>query len=528
MTNTPRYAELRDYLRVVRQQRFVVLGVALAFAAAALAFSVRQSPTYIATTSLATQDVTQGLSLLGEQASPVSTPERIAAVTAETITRPAVINGVRRTLKTKVSDAALRRAVSARVEVATLLVAVQASWGDAAFAAKLANAFARQAETVARREQRTQLQPTVRSLERQIRRAQAAVRRRQAGAEIRLSIAIQRASQLQTIIASAKPVEVEKTADAPSTPTSPRPVRNTVLALVVGLVIGLVLAFLRDALDRRLRTTEDVEEVLGLEIVGRVNRTALGRAGLASPGEVNLDPIDVEAFNILRTNVEFMAVDTPPRTVLVTSGLPEEGKSSVAASVAAAAAASGRQVLLLECDLRRPALAGRMHLRPQPGLTDYLAGTAEPGEILQTVAVRALSSGSNGSGPSALDDPNLVIITAGSPHPRPAELLASERCSALLRDLREAYDLVVVDTSPVLAVADTLELVSRIDAVLLCVRAGQTTRDQARAAREALARLPDRPTAVVLTGLRPGDEEGYGYYSYSYAASHGSAVPAER
>jgi capsular exopolysaccharide synthesis family protein len=199
------------------------------------------------------------------------------------------------------------------------------------------------------------------------------------------------------------------------------------------------------------------------------------------------------------------------KTVLVTSALPQEGKSTVATSLASAYVLAGKRTLLVECDLRRPTMAKRLSCEQSPGLSDYLIGQATPTEVVQKVPLVEPQNGTAA--------PTLVAITAGSPTPRPAELLASKRFGAFLDQVREAYDVVVIDSTPLLSVGDSLQLVPRVDGVVLCVRAEQTTREQARAARQALEHFPDRPTGVVVTGVKPGHELDYGYYSYAYAQS---------
>jgi len=229
---------------------------------------------------------------------------------------------------------------------------------------------------------------------------------------------------------------------------------------------------------------------------------------------------DVESFRILRTNLEFLDVDHPIKSILVTSPLPEEGKSTVAASLAAANAAAGKRTLLVECDLRRPSLPERLSINRSPGLSDYLAGQASAGQILQVVTLSEGEPVSNGNGKDAprveAAAGKLVVIAAGSQSVRPAELLGSRRFRDFLEQVVAAYDIVVIDTPPLLSVSDTLELVPLVDSVLLCIRADQTTRDQARAVKDALAHLPERTTGIVVTGLKPGREHDYGYYSYAY------------
>ncbi|MGH2987374.1 MAG: CpsD/CapB family tyrosine-protein kinase, partial [Solirubrobacterales bacterium] len=246
---------------------------------------------------------------------------------------------------------------------------------------------------------------------------------------------------------------------------------------------------------------------------GRIGAGALGSSGLAGNGTGSLDPADLEAFRMLRTNLSFFGPHKPLRSVLVTSGVPGEGKSTVATSLASAAAAAGQRTLLVECDLRRPTLAQRLGLDESPGLSEYLAGSAGPQEILQ-LRKFSLASGANGSSPSSpVAERSLVCIAAGSPPAQPAELLASDRCRDFFRKVASVYDLVVVDSSPMLSAVDPLELIPVVDGVLVCIRLGLTTRDDVRAVKGALHRLPERPTGLVVTGLG-GKEEEYAYYGY--------------
>src|SRR5690606_9558039 len=180
------------------------------------------------------------------------------------------------------------------------------------------------------------------------------------------------------------------------------------------------------------------------------------------------------------------------------SGLPQEGKSTVAASLAAAAAAAGQRTLLVDADLRRPVLAERLSAKRKPGLAEYLSGAVEPKDVLQRVPVK----GGNRSNGSTGEARSLVFIAAGDSARAPAELLASERCRDLLSSVRKAYDLVVIDSSPLLSTADPLELMPLVDTVLVCARLSLSTRDVAGAVTETMERLPDVPTGLVVTGAK--------------------------
>lgn len=288
------------------------------------------------------------------------------------------------------------------------------------------------------------------------------------------------------------------------------------LAAFLGLLIGLVAALVRESLDRRLHSAAEIQAELELPVVGMVRTGAMGLAAFSTDGSKQLDDRDIEAYRILRNNLEFLDVDKQPRSVLVTSGLPEEGKSTVASSLAQTSAAAGTRTLLLECDLRRPTLPGRLGLNSEPGLTDYLVRRFDVSEVIQQVtgAVDAETA----PGIDTDGHPPLACVTAGSMSPRPAEALGSERFKAFLAEAVETYELVVIDTSPLLSVVDTRELVALVDAVLLCVRVSRTTRDQMVAAKATLDLFPPRPTGVVITAVRGQEEPDYGYYAYNYSS----------
>jgi Mrp family chromosome partitioning ATPase len=190
-------------------------------------------------------------------------------------------------------------------------------------------------------------------------------------------------------------------------------------------------------------------------------------------------------------------------------------------SLASAAAVGGQSVLLVETDLRRPCFARRLGINATPGLTDYLQGSASPSDILQVVELvepptMAMPNGSTTAmNATAAAKRSLVCLTAGTATATAAELLSGPRFRDFLGKVSRAYDLVVLDTSPMLAVADPLALASEVDVVLVCVRSDQTTRDQVRSSREILSHLPTHKAGAVITGIKGGDPDGYGYY-YGY------------
>lgn len=510
MTNEPQETTIGDYVRVLRQRRLLIAFVAIACAAVAFGVSALQTPTYEATSSLEVRDVNSDLTVLGGGFLSGQTPLQLASTHVAQVTRPDVVDRVRRQLKSPLTPAALKDKVSVSIDPNSFLVKITATTRHARDAAEIANAFAKTDARLSTQETRARFTAAAAKLNRKLKQLNSAK-----DANTR-AIYISQLSRLQSLSAVAQPIAVSDVAQAPGSPSSPRPVRNTLAALIFGILLGIALAYARAAFDRRLRAASDVTAELDYPVVGQIRSQALGHAGsTVIPGSKrkSLGPLsdaDEESFRILRHNVRYLAADEEMRTILVTSAMAQEGKSTVSSCLAMASAAAGKRTLLVECDLRRPVLAERFGLSEGPGLSDYLTGNAEPQDIIRVVPTDP-SVGSAAGQQSAAEP--LVCITAGSPPPRPADLLGSERFRAFLQDVSSVYDTVIVDTAPLLTVADTLEIVPLVSCVLLCVRLQQSTRDQANAAGDALARLPARPTGLVLTDVKDTGEGYYGYYA---------------
>ena len=516
MRDAPRYTSLRDYLRVLREQRLLVLLCALAFAGAALIFSSREPEVYESKASMAFREENADSSDIGAPAPAFQTPEQRSSSYAQRLLEPEVAERARERLRTRTSAERLARSVGTQVEARTNFVVITARARQPETARAVADAFALAGRQVFNQEVRDRFQDRADTLARQNRALRRARPTRGSSVDSTILLNTDRINRLESLADFAAPAAVVVRAEADDAPVSPKPVRNTVVGLIFGLTLGFVVAFLRDGLDRRFRRVDEIRSELDLPLLGHVREEILGRSIVgADASRGRLDDQELESFRILRTNLDFLDVDSPVRKVLVTSAVPDEGKSTVSAALAYAYAAAGKRALLVECDLRRPTIAPRLGLERGPGLSDYLAGHAEPKDILQTVAVTPPPI--NGSGPAEAN--TVVVITAGTATGQPAELLSSKRFSAFLDEVGAAYDIVVVDSSPLLPVVDTLELVPQVDGVVLCVRASKTTRDQARAARSALGHLPDRPVGVVVTGVRSGDADEYGYYGYAYSAA---------
>ena len=500
---------LRDVLRLLRRQKWVIIGTMLLAVAAAVAYSLLKTKEYEARAQIQFVDQSQYLSTIGTAVpSSGQTPAEIAAQGAERVTSAEVVSAVAQDVDSDLSQSEIKDSVETAVNPDSSLVSLTVTAKSAKLATNLANAFANETKNVLTERQRSQFLSQARSLTQSVKGLD--------DTSIEKQISLQNAAQLRSVAKIATPVEVASPATEPESPSSPRPVRDGILALALGLIFGIVLAFLRDSLDRRLTDPNDVHHQLQIPILGYVNAKSLGDTDFTGNGRS--PDRDLEPFRILRANVEFLAGDQPLRTIAVTSPLAEEGKSTVAAGLATAAALTGKRVLLAECDLRRSVFADRLDIPSSPGITDWATGKAQPADVVRSVPIATRNSPGSEDGEETAPERSFTVISAGSFTPEPAELLASRRFRELVRRFREVYDLTVLDCAPLLSVPDALEVLPLVDAALLCVRLDQTTREQALAAKAAIGHMPERPIGLVVTGVRSG-REGYYYGSYSSTVS---------
>ena len=298
---------------------------------------------------------------------------------------------------------------------------------------------------------------------------------------------------------------------------APRPVRNVVIAGVLGLVLGLLAAFMRDHFDRGLRTREMVEGAFGVPVIAQIpfakfrkkDRRIVFWQGV---GEV------AEAFRGLRANLQYLAVKRPLRTILFTSASPQQGKTTVTANLALAIARSGATTIVVEADLRRPRLDDAFETSPHPlGLTSVLVGNADVDEAIVDMS---LPTGQLPGGTRVEREGRLSYLPAGPQPPNPSELLSSLQMRKLLDQLALSYDYVLIDTPPVLLVSDALELARHVDGVVLVVRRNNATKDEARELRALVERLDVTLVGAVFTDVTPAG--GYGTYGGYRDAPRGS------
>ena len=298
-------------------------------------------------------------------------------------------------------------------------------------------------------------------------------------------------------------VTVTQRPSVPSEASSPKTVRNSILGGIVGLLVGAGLAVARVRLDRSVKDSDVATELANAPVIGTILRDeALLRRHTIDRGTASRT---AEDYRQLRTNLQFLNVDQPPKVIMVSSAVPSEGKTTVVVNLALALADAGRKVVIVESDLRRPKVSRYLGIVGEVGLTNILAGTANIDEVLQSYRE------------------GMAVIASGPTPPNPGELLGSSAMTALLEKLRTEYDFILVDAPPLLPVADASTLAPAMDGVLLSIRYGHTQKDQLRQAAATLEGVNAKLLGVILNIVPPKAEgaSAYGYgYGYGYDGKH--------
>jgi len=308
-------------------------------------------------------------------------------------------------------------------------------------------------------------------------------------------------------------VRLVNIARTPTSPTEPNIPRNLAFALVLGLTAGVGLAFLLENMDNTVRTTEQAQVISGVPALGMIpmgTKTGLDAGGkkllTVSSSKEAVELVTqarpqsqmAESYRALRTSLLLSNLGTPPKTIMITSARPQEGKTTTSINTSIVLAQKGVRVLLIDADLRRPSVHKTLGMGPRSGLSNVLTGSAV---LEQTIARSPILT-------------NLFVLPAGTPPPNPAELLASSNMRDLLLELRDKYDHIVIYTPPTLSVTDAVVLSQRMDAIILVIRSNQTTKQALRRARDILAQVNARITGVLLNAVDLTSPDYYYYYEY--------------
>ena len=302
-------------------------------------------------------------------------------------------------------------------------------------------------------------------------------------------------------------------ASPPGGPIEPNIPRNLMFSIVLGLASGVGLAFLLEGLDNTVRTTEQAQAISGLPSLGMIPLgsksaregpnpkrlvIATSKEAVELVTQVRPQSQMAESYRALRTSLLLSNLGAPPKVIMVTSALPQEGKTTTSINCAVVLAQKGVRVLLIDADLRRPSIHKTLGMGPHSGLSNVLTGSIKLEQAITSTSIL----------------PNLFVLPAGTPPPNPAELLASSNMRDVLDKLSETYDHIVVDTPPSLSVTDAVVLSPRADAVVLVIRSGQTTKQALRRSRDILTQVNAKVVGVLLNAVDLSSPDYYYYYEY--------------
>jgi polysaccharide biosynthesis transport protein len=526
--------ELRDYLRVIRRRKWIIVFSVVLCVAASFAMSALQTDVYAATTTLLLEK-----SLVEQTFVPSDSGNAPGTVERERSNQVQVMNSpeVRATVQEK-----LGRAPSS-VDFVTVggsdVIAITSESEKPKLAARTANAYAetylevrRDTTVKALQDTSAQILSQIQAADAQLGAIDADLAVNPAAPTVNGRIVDPRMIQRQQVqadrdaladrygdflvgVAVAQGQSGARVLAPASTPAEPRnqsPISNILAGLAIGLVLGIALAFLREYLDDRIKTKDDLEAASGQTVIGLIpqlpdwkNREATQLVAVTQPRSPA-----AEAYRTVRTSVEFLGLDQPIGSLQVTSSMAGEGKTTTLANLAVTFARVGQRVIVLCCDLRRPRVHEFFGLTNRVGFTSLLLGDAPASEAIQPV---------RGELP-------IGIVASGPLAPNPAELLASKRAVSVIEELDSQCDLLLIDSPPVLPVTDAQVISGLVDGVILVGTSGSSTKRDVRRAVELLHQVDAPLIGAILNGVQSKHEAVYAYGDARYYLD--AAVPVEQ
>lgn len=531
--------ELRRYFIIFRKWAWLIMLVTAVAGLSSYYYSLTLRPTYRAETTMLIGKVLQ-------EANP-NVPVQydigsLAQAYSLLAVQPAILQATAEAIRWPEPWQNLFFKITTKATFGSQLLQIAVTDSDPAQAATIANEIARQlilqgpisAQQKDAEEQRAFVTSQLAQLKLQIEGAQKTLNNLNAQAALendpnKLNDLNNRISSLQARIADAQKnyasllaivnsnstlfVNVLVPAQPPKSPISPNIPQNILLAMGAGLVIAAMTVMVIEYLDDTIKDAEDTQRVLGLSTLGAITRMASTRHPADSLVTLRhpRSPIS-EAYRVLRTNLRFSGIENPSGALLVTSAGPTEGKTTTAANLAVAVAQSGRRVILLDCDLRRPTIDKYFGLTNNEGLSSlFLNDTTTLESVMQSTKLDTLK-----------------VITSGPIPPNPSELLDSNRMRRILDTLRSQSDLLIIDSPPVLAVADASILGARCSGALLVIDAGRTRSDVSRRAVETLGKTGTKVLGVVLNRISTRRAASDYYYYYYAKDKDGKRLAQER
>jgi Mrp family chromosome partitioning ATPase/capsular polysaccharide biosynthesis protein len=518
-----------DYLTIVLRRKWMIIAPPVLAGLVAFALSTTQSPVYQATAKVLVKRTSFVSAIANVQdPSSIGDPTRFLTTEASIARSPELARRVvaeagvpGETVRTFLNES------SVKPESAADVLDVSVSNRDPGDAEHLANTYATEFTRYRTELDTSRINETLKTLNI---RAEA-LRALGATGSVAYATVIQNQSQLVTIgKLLADNTSVLQRAEG-AAKVRPRPLRTGILGVLLGGVLGLGLGFLAEALDRRVRSEEEVVEALGLPVLGRIPQPPR-RLRKTSELMMLADPtsIHAETFRKLRTSIEFVNLEHEARTIMVTSAVQNEGKSTTIANLAVAFARAGRRVALADLDLRRPFLDRFFRVGAGPGITDVAVGRVSLADAIRSIALTpdaglnrtASANGRRRPDPATASNGGrelegvLGFLPAGTIPPSGGEFLEDERIKAVIDQLAEQFDVVLIDSPPLLAFGDAMTLSLKVDAMFVVVRLAAMQRPLLHELARQLQNCRATLFGCVLTGVKHGESYQYVYEAYGH------------
>jgi succinoglycan biosynthesis transport protein ExoP len=512
---------LRHYAQILWRRKWIVVEATLIVPVIVLAVSFLQPTLYTSVSRVIAVSQSPSLSVVVGNTVDLSKPdERELQTLASFIVTPEIARRAGAQLGWKDTPASLMQGVTAEADANTDIIAVSAERSDPTVAAQLANAFADQFVAWRKETQQRSFDEAVKLVDEQIATSVPGSTERQS--------LVDRRSQLDVYKALLTGgLSVGEPAEPSNVPSSPKPKRDGALALMAGFILGVGLAFVRDSLDVKLHSAEEIAEATTLPLIAAIPE--FRKHEKTSDKLVVLDDPrgpTAEAFRFLRTNLEFVDLNNDVKVVMVTSPLPGQGKSTTIANLAIALLRAGKKVAVVEGDLRRPSLHRFFKMTNARGVTNVVSGTSTLADTAQVLSFRdagltiTTPKGRNPIRPVADMtgdgvELKLKLLPSGPLPPNPGEIVGSRQFGAVLDTLRAESDYVLVDAPPMFAVGDAAALGALVDGIIVILRLDQTTADTIKTVEDFFTRVPARPLGIVVTGVpRTAKGKYYRYQAY--------------
>jgi len=512
---------LRHYADILWRRKWTVVLTTAIVTLIVLAASLLQASTYTAIARILVESPSSTINVATGATLDSTVPDdRETQTLASFVTTPEVGQRALTGLGWKGAARDYADKVRAEADIAANIISVVADQPTADKASALANAYAEEFVAWRRESQLATVREALDLVNRELADATPGSNNQQ--------LLKERQHQLEAIMAlTTGGVQVGEAALPPLAPSSPRPKRNTALALAAGLLLGVGLAFLREALDNNLHSAEEIGERIDIPVIAEIpefrksESNADKLVALANPTGPT-----AEAYRFLRTNLDFVNFNRDHNVLMITSPLPGQGKSTTIANLAVALVRSGSKVAVVEGDLRRPSLHRFFKIGNTRGVSSVVSGASPLSDAVQRLTFHAdgpmvtTSGGSAGAAdparPSSGGALTLAVLPSGPIPPNPGEIVASRQLADILGSMKEGADYVLVDAPPMFAVGDAAAMAATVDGIIVILRLQQTTYDTLRSVEEFFSRLPAKALGVVITGVPRGGRSGrYRYGDYS-------------